>query len=48
MLEIRFGRVPEGLAEEIRHEKNLVKLRALLREATLCPTIEAFASNLNK
>ena len=48
VLEIRFGRVPEGLAEEIRHEKNLVKLRALLREATLCPTIEAFASNLNK
>jgi len=48
VLEIRFGRVPEGLAEEIRHEKNLVKLRALLREATLRPTIEAFASNLNK
>jgi hypothetical protein len=48
VLEARFGCVPEGLAEEIRHEKNLGKIRALLREATLCPTIEAFASNLSQ
>ena len=48
VLEARFGRVPEGLAEEVRREKSLPKLRSLLREAILCATVEGFASNLGE
>jgi hypothetical protein len=48
VLESRFGRVPEGLIEEIRHEKNLAKLRALHREAIVCPTVETFTASLGE
>jgi len=48
VLEARFGRVPEGLEEVVRREKSLAKLRALLREAILCATVEGFASNLGE
>ena len=48
VLEARFGRVPEGLEEEVRREKSLPKLRSLLREAILCSTVEGFASNLGE
>ena len=45
---VEAGSVVEGLAEEVRHETHLAKLRSLLREATLCSSIEHFASNLGK
>ena len=46
VLETRFGRVPEGLAEKIRHEPNLAKLRNLLIHALQASSLEDFASHL--
>jgi hypothetical protein len=48
VLGARFGRVPEGLEEEVRQEKRLAKLRELLREAVVCSTVEAFAASLGE
>ncbi len=46
VLETRFSRVPEGLAEKIRHEPNLNKLRSLLIQALKASSLEEFASHL--
>ncbi|MEI6871933.1 MAG: Rpn family recombination-promoting nuclease/putative transposase [Verrucomicrobiota bacterium] len=46
VLEIRFSRVPEGLAEKIRHEPNLAKLRSLHIQALQASSLEDFASHL--
>ena len=46
VLEIRFSRVPEGLAEKIRHEPNLAKLRNLHIQALKASSLEEFASDL--
>ncbi len=46
VLETRFSRVPEGLAEKIRHEPNLTKLRSLLIQALKASSLEDFASHL--
>jgi hypothetical protein len=43
VLEVRFGRVPEGLAEKIQHERSLAKLRTLLLQALKAVSLEDFA-----
>jgi len=45
-LELRFERVPVGLAEAVRQVVDEVKLRQLLRSAIRCESIEAFAAEL--
>ncbi|MDR1282076.1 MAG: hypothetical protein LBK99_14840 [Opitutaceae bacterium] len=45
-LEIRFGRVPEGLREEVGRIGDIERLRTLHRTAILCSGIEEFATNL--
>jgi predicted transposase YdaD len=45
-LEIRFERVPEGLAEEIQTINDSAKLTLLLRSAIRCASVENFASEL--
>ena len=45
-LELRFGQVPVGLAEEVRLVDDNDKLRSLLRAAIQCANLEAFASEL--
>jgi len=45
VLEVRFGRVPEGLAERIQHERSLAKLRILLLQALKAVSLEDFASH---
>ena len=46
VLNIRFGRVPEGLSEKIRSEPNLAKLRDLLIHSLKASSLEDFASHL--
>ncbi|MCX8510385.1 MAG: hypothetical protein ORN83_01400, partial [Chthoniobacteraceae bacterium] len=46
VLNIRFGRVPEGLSEKIRSEPSLAKLRDLLIHALKASSLEDFASHL--
>ena len=46
VLEVRYGRVPEGLAEKIQRERSLAKLRSLLLHALKSPSLEDFASHL--
>jgi len=43
VLEVRFGRVPEGLAEKIQRERSLAKLRTLLLQALKAVSLEDFA-----
>jgi hypothetical protein len=45
-LELRFERVPVGLAEAVRLVVDEVKLRQLLRSAIRCESVEAFAAEL--
>ena len=45
-LDIRFGRVPEGLREEILAMRDAVRLRALHRTAVQCGSLESFAASL--
>ena len=46
VLEVRYGRVPEGLAEKIQRERSLVNLRNFLLHALKSPSLEDFASHL--
>ena len=46
VLEVRYGRVPEGLAEKIQRERSLAKLRSLLLHALKSPSLEDFASHI--
>ena len=46
VLNVRFGRVPEGLSEKIRSEPNLAKLRDLLIHSLKASSLEDFASHL--
>ncbi|MCX8510569.1 MAG: hypothetical protein ORN83_02330, partial [Chthoniobacteraceae bacterium] len=43
VLEVRFGRVSEGLAEKIQRERGLAKLRTLLLQALKAVSLEDFA-----
>jgi predicted transposase/invertase (TIGR01784 family) len=45
-LEIRFERVPEGLAEAVRDIRDEALLRSLLRTAIRCASLEDFAAEL--
>jgi predicted transposase/invertase (TIGR01784 family) len=45
-LELRFGRVPEGLAEAVRQVGEEKRLRELLRAAIRSESLEAFAQSL--
>ena len=46
VLEVRYGRVPEGLAEKIQRERGLAKLRILLLQALKSSSLEDFASHI--
>jgi hypothetical protein len=46
VLNVRFGRVREGLVEKVQHEQNLAKLRDLLIHALKASSLEDFASHL--
>jgi len=46
VLNVRFGRVPEGLIEKVQHERKLPKLRNLLIHALKASSLEDFASHL--
>ena len=46
VLNVRFNRVPAGLAEKIQHERNLAKLRNLLIQALKSSSLEDFAAHL--
>jgi predicted transposase YdaD len=46
ILEVRFGTLPEGLAETISVISDPDRLKALHRSALTCPDLEAFASCL--
>lgn len=46
VLEVRFGSVPDGLVEKIRHELNLEKLRDLRISALKAATLEDFTSHV--
>jgi len=48
VLDVRFGRVPEGLVEKVQHEQNLAKLRNLHIHALKTSSLEAFASYLEE
>ena len=46
VLDVRFGRVPEGLVEKVQHEPNLAKLRNLHIHALKASSLEDFVSHL--
>ena len=46
VLNVRFGRVPEGLIEKVQHERKLPKLRNFLIHALKASSLEDFASHL--
>ena len=46
VLNVRFNRVPDGLAEKILHERNLTTLRNLHIQALKSSSLEDFASHI--
>jgi hypothetical protein len=46
LLEVRFGAVPEGLAEALSTISDLNRLKELQKTAVTCPDLESFASGL--
>jgi hypothetical protein len=46
LLEVRFGAVPEGLAETLSTISDLNMLKALQKTAVMCPDLESFTSGL--
>jgi predicted transposase YdaD len=45
-LEVRFGRIPDGLRDSIEAVADSEKLRVLLRAAIVSDSIESFAASL--
>ena len=46
LLEVRFGSVPEGLAEALSTISHLNRLKELQKTAVTCPDLESFVSGL--
>jgi hypothetical protein len=46
LLEVRFGSVPEGLAEALSTISDLNRLKELQKTAVTCPDLESFVSGL--
>ncbi len=46
LLEVRFGSVPEGLAETLSTICDLNRLKELQKTAVTCPDLESFTSSL--
>jgi hypothetical protein len=46
VLKARFGAVPEGIAERLRKLRSQKKLKALVKQAALCPDLDAFRQQL--
>ena len=46
LLETRFKQIPPSLPESIRRIEDLDQLRALVRRAGICSSVEEFAANL--
>jgi hypothetical protein len=46
VLNVRFNRVPDGLAEKVLHERNLAKLRNLHIQALKSSSLEDFVSHI--
>lgn len=48
LLELRFGQVPYRLREQVKTPRDSAALRALLREAALTPSLDAFRAHLTQ
>ena len=48
LLELRFGQVPYRLREQVKSPRDSTALRALLREAALTPSLDAFRAHLTQ